>query len=66
MTSLILDVGLTLRSSSISYLTSIKLLEILVIIYRSAHHNNSNEILLFMAMYIYLTDTKVDIIIFLN
>ena len=49
-----------------SHLTLMKLLAIFVIIYKSAHWNNSNYVPLLIAIYMYLASTKVDIITLLN
>lgn len=49
-----------------SYLTSIKLLAVFIIICRSAYQNNSNYIPFFMAIYFYSAGAKVDLIILLN
>lgn len=43
-----------------------KLVAILVILYRSAHQNNSNYILLFIAIYLYSVRARVNAIIFFN
>ncbi len=66
MNSLVLGVDPTLRSFLISHLASMKLLTILVIICRSAYHNNNNYILLFMVMYMYSAGIKVNTIFLLN
>ena len=66
MTSLVLGVGPTSRSLLTFHLASMKLLAILVIIYRSAHQNNSNYVLFLVAMYIYSANAKVDAITLLN
>lgn len=49
-----------------SYLVSIKLLAAFIIMCKSAHWNNSNYILLLVAMYLYLAGAKVDAIMLLN
>lgn len=66
MTSLMIGVGPTSRSLLTSHLTLMKLLAIFVIIYKSAHWNNSNYIPLLVAIYIYLAGAKVDIITLFN
>lgn len=66
MTSLIFGVGSTLKSPLTSYLASMKLLAILVIICRSAYWNKSNCIPLLVTMYIYSASAKVDAITFFN
>lgn len=61
---------LSLRSNFntylISYLASMKLLIVFIIICRLTHQNNNYFIFLFMAMYLYLIGAKVVAIILLN
>lgn len=66
MTSLVLGISFISKSVLISYLTSMKLFAIFVIIYRLVHWNNNNYVFLFMVRYMYLTDAKVAVIILFN
>ena len=66
LTSLVLSVGPTSRSTTTSHLVSMKLLAILVILCRSAHRNNSNYFPLLVATCLYFVGAKVDAITLLN
>lgn len=66
LSSFVESVRPTSRSALTSQLISIKLVAILVILYKSAHQNNSNNILFLIALYFYSADAKIDAIIFLN
>lgn len=67
ITSLIMRVGPgSSRYSPNTYIISMKLVVILVILCQSAYWNNSNYIPLFIALYFYSFGAKVDAIIFLN
>ena len=70
ITSMVLGVSSNFDAHLISYLAfhqaSMKLLTILVVMYRSAHRNNSNYIFLFLVMYLYSAGAKVDAITLLN
>lgn len=70
MALLITSMILSLKSNSdirlTSHLALIKLLAVFVIICKSAHRNNSNYISLFMAIYLYSTEAKVDAITLLS
>lgn len=58
LTSLVLSVGpTTLLISHISHVISMKFIPILVIIYKLAHPNNNNYILLFIEIYLYSAGT---------
>lgn len=60
MTSLILRINPTSKTLLTFYLTSMKLLAILVMICRLTHQNNSNYVFLLVAIYIYSASIKVD------
>lgn len=69
ITSLILNIGLTTTTSTtllIFHLALIKQVAILVIICRLAYQNNSNYLLLLVAMYLYSAGIQVDAITLLN
>lgn len=66
ISSLVLSIDFISKSLLIFHLVSIKLLAIFIIIYKSAHQNNSNYNLFFIVMYIYLEGVKIDVIIFFN
>lgn len=63
MTSLVLSIGFLSKSYLTFHLVLIKFLIILVIICMLAYQNNFNYISLFIAIYIYSLDIKVDVII---
>lgn len=48
------------------HLVSIKFLANFVIFCKSAHQNNSNYVFLLMAIYLYFSGAKIDIITFFN
>lgn len=50
----------------ISHLPYIKLRVIFVIICKLSHQNNSNDISLLVIMFIYIANTKIDVITFFN
>lgn len=56
----------TLSTPYTSYVASIKLIAIFIIMCASAHQNNSNYILLFIAMYFYSASAQVNAIILFN
>ena len=60
-----LSVGLMSKTAIILYLACMKLLA-KVILCISAHHNNSNNFTLLVAIYIYSAGAKVDAITLLN
>lgn len=65
--SLVLSVKPTIALISITtYLVSMKLVTIFVILYRLIHQNNNNYVFLFIAMYLYLAGARVDVITLLN
>lgn len=65
--SLVLSVEPTIALISITtYLVSMKLVTIFVILYRLIHQNNNNYVFLFIAMYLYLAGARVDVITLLN
>ncbi len=69
MTSFEFSIGLTITTfltSFSSYLASMKLIIIFVIMYKLAYQNNSNYLSVFMSMYLFFADAQVDIIILLN
>lgn len=66
LTSIVQSIGLLSMSAMIFHLALMKLLAILVILYRSAHWNNSNYFPLPVAIYLYLAGVKVDAITLLN
>lgn len=66
LTSLVQSIGPLSKSVMTSYLALMKLLIILVILYKSAHCNHSNYFPLLVAIYLYLARAKVDTIILLN
>lgn len=60
------SIRLISRSIMTSQLVFMKLVAILVILYRSAHWNNNNYISLFITVYLYLAGVKIDIITLFN
>lgn len=56
----------SISSAAYSWLVGMKIITILVIFCRSAHQNNSNYILLLIAMYMYSAEARVDAITLLN
>lgn len=67
---LITSIMLSLRSNSntclTSHLASMKLLAVLVIMWRSTHRNSNNYIILLVAMYLYSAGANIDAITLLN
>ena len=66
LTSLVQSVGFLSKSVMTSHFALMKLLAILVILYRSAHQKNSNYFPLLVAIYLYSAKAKIDAITFLN
>ena len=66
LTSLMQSIRPLSKSTMTSHLASMKLLAILVVLYRSAHWNNSNYFPLLVAIYLYLVGANVDAITFFN
>lgn len=72
LASMIMSVGPSQNTLSIpsnatsSRLTSMKIITILLILCRSAHRNNSNYLLLLMALYMYSAGAGVDVMTLLN
>lgn len=65
LTSLVCSMGPSTMTSD-SNIISMKLVAILVILYRSVHRNNSNYLLSFIALYVYSAGARTDAIILLN
>lgn len=66
LSSLVKNIGSILRLAMTSHLVFMKFVAILIILYRSAHWNNSNYISLFIALYLYLADARIDAITLFN
>lgn len=64
--SLVKNVELILKSIITFQLVSMKLVAILVILYKSTYQNKSNYILFFIIFYLYLASTKINTITFYN
>lgn len=65
---MVLNIGLINQVKNIPKLhfISIKVVAMLVILYYSTYQNNNNYFLLLVALYLYFTSTKIDIIMFFN
>lgn len=66
LSSFVRNVRLTLRSAITFQQVSIISIAILIILCKLDHWNNSNDISLFIALYLYLTGVKINLIIFFN